>query len=233
MTVPRGVSTSRGSAKSFSLHLSICFAILRYSLSADHFALLLSLLLERHRQVEMSEGEVFFEVKPDLDRPFEVSTANGLVRVLGTAFNVKSHRGQVTVDVEHGRVQVRDDPKGPGDMRVKGMTLVSGQGVDINSSGRLAGLRSSDIKQVLAWQKQQAVFRNTPVGEVLHELELYHNVRVKLAFGELEEKGITGTFDMRNLEQTLGVIVAAASLKIEKESDGTITLYRESVVNDR
>ena len=233
MTVPRGVSTSRGSAKSFSLHLSICFAILRHSLSADHFALLLSLLLERHRQVEMSEGEVFFEVKPDLDRPFEVSTANGLVRVLGTAFNVKSRRGQVTVDVEHGRVQVRDDPKGPGDMRVKGMTLVSGQGVDINSSGRLAGLRSSDIKQVLAWQKQQAVFRNTAVGEVLHELELYHNVRVKLAFGELEEKGITGTFDMRNLEQTLGVIVAAASLKIEKESDGTITLYRESVVNDR
>lgn len=47
MIVPCGVSTSIGSAKSFSLHLSICFAILLHSLSADHFLLLSSLLRNR------------------------------------------------------------------------------------------------------------------------------------------------------------------------------------------
>ncbi len=180
----------------------------------------------RLRQVEMSEGEVFFVVSADTNRPFEVRTPNGLVRVLGTAFNVKSRSGRVAVDIEHGRVLVRDAPKGPGDMRAGGVTLVAGQGVDIDPSGRLSRLRPSDMKQVLAWQNRQAFFQNTPLGEVLRELELYHDVRVKLAFPELESKGITGRFDLGKLDQTLEVIMAAASLKAEKEADGTITLYR-------
>ena len=187
---------------------------------------------KRYRQVEMNDGEVFFQVKSDPDRPFEVRTSSGMVRVLGTAFNVKNRRERVTIDVDHGRVLVKDNPRGPGDMRVKGTTLESGQGVDINASGRLTELRSSDIKQVLAWRQQQAVFKNTPVSEVLHELELYHNINIRLIPEKMEEKGITGTFNMSNLEQTLGVIVTAASLRLEKKADGTITLYRESVFND-
>ena len=180
----------------------------------------------KRRQVEMSEGEVFFVVSADTNRPFEVRTPNGLVRVLGTAFNVKSRSGRVAVDVERGHVLVRDAPKGPGDMRAGGVTLVAGQGVDIDPSGRLSRLRPSDMKQVLAWQNRQAFFKNTPLGEVLRELELYHDVRVKLAFPELESKGITGTFDMRDLNQTLEVIMAAASLQAETKADGIITLYR-------
>ena len=180
----------------------------------------------KRRQVEMSEGEVFFVVAADTNRPFEVRTPNGLVRVLGTAFNVKSRSGRVAVDVERGHVLVKDAPKGPGDMRAGGVTLVAGQGVDIDPSGRLSRLRPSDMKQVLAWQNRQALFKNTPLGEVLRDLELYHDVRVKLAFPELEAKGITGSFDMGNIDQTLEVIMAAASLKAEKEADGTITLYK-------
>ncbi len=183
----------------------------------------------KRRQVEMSEGEVFFVAAADTNRPFEVRTPNGMVRVLGTAFNVKSRSGRVAVDVERGQVLVRDDPKGPGDMRAGGVTLVAGQGVDIDPSGRLSRLRPSDMKQVLAWQNRQAFFKNTPLGEVLRELELYHDVRVKLAFPELESKGITGRFDIGNLDQTLEVIMAAASLNAQREADGTIVLYRKSV----
>ena len=179
---------------------------------------------KRERQVELNEGEVFFVVASAPDRPFEVHTPGGLVRVLGTAFNVKSRSGRVAVDVQHGRVHVRDAPSETGDMRVRGVTLVAGQGVDIDPSGRLSTLRPSDMKQVLAWQNRQVVFKNTPLGQVLRELELYHDVRLKLAFPELEAKGITGTFDMRDLDQTLEVIMAAASLKAQKEADGTITL---------
>jgi len=179
------------------------------------------------RQVELNDGEVFFAVAADPDRPFEVRTTNGLVRVLGTAFNVKSRSGRVAVDVQHGLVLVRDAPCGTGDMRVRGVTLLAGQGVDIDSSGHLSKLRPSDMKQVLAWQNRQAVFKNTPLGQVLRELELYHDVRINLACLEWGAKGITGTFDMRDLDQTLEVIMAAASLQAERQADGIITLYRE------
>ncbi len=185
---------------------------------------------KNYRRVKMNNGEVFFTVKPDQDRPFEVRTSKGLVRVLGTAFNVKTRKGMVAVDVDHGKVQVKSEPKGPGDMRVRKVTLLSGQGADLDSTGRLKPVRSSNIEQVLAWQNHQVVFKNTPVSSVLRELSLYHNVNIKLALEDLGNKRVTGTFDMHNLEQTLKIIVTAASLKMEKDTNGTITLSGEPVV---
>ncbi|WP_320043394.1 FecR domain-containing protein [uncultured Desulfobacter sp.] len=186
-----------------------------------------------YRRVEMNNGEVFFTVKPDSERPFEVRTSKGLVRVLGTAFNVKTRKDMVAVDVDHGKVQVQNAPNGPGDMRVKALTLLSGQGADIDATGRLAPVRTSNIQQVLAWQQHQVVFKNTPLSSVLQELALYHKVNIKLALEDLGKKRVTGTFDMHNLEQTLKIIATAASLQMEKNINGTITLSGEPVVKSR
>ncbi len=182
------------------------------------------------RQVQMNDGEVFFIVKPDPDRFFEVHTAKGVVRVLGTAFNVRDRNELVAVDVDHGKVQVQSAPKSPGDMRVRTVKLLAGQGADIDSTGRLAPVRTSNIHDVLAWQRHQAVFKNAPISRVLQELALYHKINIKLAFEDLGKKRITGTFDMHNLEQTLRFIVTAASLKMEKDTNGTIRLSGEPVV---
>ena len=181
----------------------------------------------------MSGGEIFFSVKPDPKRPFEVRTSQGLVRVLGTAFNIKDRKESVAVDVDHGRVQVFDAPRGSGDMRSKVLTLLSGQGANIDASGRLEPLRTSRIQQVLAWQQQQIVFENTPVSSVLQELALYHNVNIKLALKEVGQQKVTGTVDMNNLEQALKTIVTAASLQIKKDTNGTITLSGKPVVKSR
>ena len=188
---------------------------------------------QRYRRVEMNNGEVFFTVKPDSGRPFEVHTSKGLVRVIGTAFNVRDRKGRVAVDVDHGKVKVWNAPKGSGEMRVRALTLLSGQGANINSNGRLAPVRTSNIQQVLAWQQQQAVFKNTPISSVLQELALYHNVNIKLARKDLGQKKVTGTFDMHNLEQTLRIIVTAAYLQIKKDNKGTITLSGEPVAKSR
>ena len=185
------------------------------------------------RRVTMNNGEVFFTVMPEPGRPFEVRTSKGLLRVLGTAFNVRDRKGQMAVDVDHGKVQVQSAAKGLGDMRIKALTLLSGQGADIDAGGRLAPVRPSNIQQVLAWQHHQAVFKDTPISRVLEELALYHKVKIKLALEEPGKKRITGTFDMDNLEQTLSIIVTAASLKMEKDTSGTITLSGEPVVKGR
>nr|WP_319396737.1 FecR domain-containing protein [uncultured Desulfobacter sp.] len=88
-------------------------------------------------------------------------------------------------------------------------------------------------KQVLAWQHHPVVFKNTPLSSVLQELVLYHKVNIKLALEDFGKKRVTGTFDMQNLKQTLRIIVTAASLKMEKDTNGTITLSGEPVVKSR
>jgi ferric-dicitrate binding protein FerR (iron transport regulator) len=62
------------------------------------------------RAVFLDEGEAYFEIARDSLRPFIVQTQALRVKVLGTAFNIKSYKTMkdVTVAVQHGRVQVSD-----------------------------------------------------------------------------------------------------------------------------
>ncbi len=179
------------------------------------------------RQVTLHHGEVFFQVAPDAGRPFEIKTSSGFVRVLGTSFNIKDREGQVAVDVQQGKVKVTDSPRGLGDMRIKSVTLTADQGVDISPDGRLVPVRASHIRQVLAWQQGKVVFHNTPVSRVLKELELYHEIKIKLQDLTLGEKGISGAFDMRNLDQTLNLVCMAASLRVDTRKPHALIVLKK------
>lgn len=62
------------------------------------------------REVLLDEGEAYFEVAQEFQRPFVVRMADLQVEVLGTAFNVKSYHAleDITVVVTDGKVRVRD-----------------------------------------------------------------------------------------------------------------------------
>jgi transmembrane sensor len=56
------------------------------------------------RLANLVAGEVRFDVKPDAQRPFEIETPHGRVRVLGTAFSVRLLEDGLRVAVARGRV---------------------------------------------------------------------------------------------------------------------------------
>ncbi len=57
------------------------------------------------RTVQLN-GEAFFNVTPNKDKPFIVDVNGVIIRVVGTSFNVKSTAGKTEVIVETGRVEV-------------------------------------------------------------------------------------------------------------------------------
>lgn len=57
------------------------------------------------RSIEV-EGEVFLSVTEG-ETPFIVKSKHGSISVLGTEFNVKSHAGELEVEVEEGIVEVK------------------------------------------------------------------------------------------------------------------------------
>ncbi|MFR4039913.1 MAG: FecR family protein [Butyricimonas faecalis] len=58
------------------------------------------------RKVEM-EGEVYFEVAKNREKPFIV-TVNGVdIRVLGTSFNVSAYQEEVVTTLVEGKVQLK------------------------------------------------------------------------------------------------------------------------------
>lgn len=69
---------------------------------------------ETARQVTLSGGAAFFDVAHDPARPFTVYAGDGMVRVLGTAFNVDRTVGRMEVAVYRGAVRLagRGDARG-------------------------------------------------------------------------------------------------------------------------
>jgi hypothetical protein len=70
------------------------------------------------RQVLLN-GEAYFEVTPDKNRPFTVTTLHSSTTVLGTAFNLKEEEKQVHLSVAEGLVRFS-----PNDTTVMKPTLV-------------------------------------------------------------------------------------------------------------
>jgi transmembrane sensor len=69
---------------------------------------------ETARHVTLSGGAAFFDVAHDPARPFTVHAGDGMVRVLGTAFNVDRTVGRMDVAVYRGAVRLagRGDARG-------------------------------------------------------------------------------------------------------------------------
>ncbi len=119
------------------------------------------------RQVTLEQGEIFFEVADNPQRPFEVDTPGGTVRVLGTAFNIKARNGEVAIDVKQGRVKVAGASSAHRDKtQANQVVLAADQGIDIGPDGRLTDLRPSRIKEVLAWQQGKVTFKKTPMRDL-------------------------------------------------------------------
>jgi transmembrane sensor len=68
---------------------------------------------KQQRYVYLDEGEAFFKVTKNPERPFLVKTPHITTRVLGTSFNVRAYRAlqQSSVTVCTGRVQVNDSKR--------------------------------------------------------------------------------------------------------------------------
>lgn len=176
------------------------------------------------RLVELSEGEAFFDVVRDENRPFLVRALGGEVRVLGTAFNVRNRCDKVMITVAGGRVMVKK--LGTRENNINGQAILSAdQWVSYRKWEGPGEIQTGHLKCALAWQEKKLVFHSEPLADVLKQLEDYYPVRIKLAHSGPARERMTGTFDNRSLEEILRSIQIAFNLKAIQK-DGIVVLQK-------
>jgi ferric-dicitrate binding protein FerR (iron transport regulator) len=125
----------------------------------------------RERTVSLT-GDGYFTVTADV-RPFIVTTGRTVTRVLGTRFFISTNgRGQdVRVGVLGGRVAVAAAA------HPDSMTIVDpGYVAKLTTNGETSVTRDPDIAQNIAWTTGGLSFRDTPLADVLRELERRYGV---------------------------------------------------------
>lgn len=130
---------------------------------------------DKGRDVYM-EGEAYFEVVRDLQRPFIVKSDVMQVRVLGTTFNLKSDRvnHSAVATLVKGEIEV----KGNND---EGMIVLSpGQKAELNGVTRRLVVRQVDTG-IEKWHTNEFDFNKADIFTVARTLENSYNVKIILS----------------------------------------------------
>ncbi len=132
----------------------------------------------RSRDVELLYGEAYFEVEHRTDAPFTVKTAAGVIRDLGTHFNVNTGTGdgQVAATLLEGAIQIETNNN------IK--SIKPGQQVLFNR-GKLA-VHEVDAEEMIAWKDGYFMFDET-MESAMQKISLWYDVKV-----EYQDEGIKG-----------------------------------------
>lgn len=168
------------------------------------------------RKVDL-EGEAFFDIKRDEQRPFEIFTAGAKTRVLGTSFNVRAYPNEekVEVTVTTGKVALI-----PLEKEKKDNQLLLTPGLSGTYTKKTASLeqQKSAIGNALAWHNKTLEFDHTLLPEVEKTLERYFNVDIELS-NTLLNCDFKGTFENPNLEDVLSILEGSLDIQIEQSNN--------------
>jgi len=163
------------------------------------------------RHVTLLNGEAFFEVTHNPDRPFQVRSDAVNVTVLGTGFDVSDNIGSTTVSVAHGLVQVDN-------MRVQpaiSELLKSGQSARVGWAG---GVKRHDVSKgdIAPWRRNQLIAQDQPLGEVVDQLRRYYSGKIVVTSNELSMHPVTGVYNLHNPVAALRGIARAQNATVRE-----------------
>tara|TARA_R110002096_G_scaffold419079_3_gene623518 strand:- start:1912 stop:2904 length:993 start_codon:yes stop_codon:yes gene_type:complete len=167
---------------------------------------------QNSREVHL-EGEAFFDVFRDENRPFIIHTQDLITKVLGTSFNVKDYKKGTdkAVEVLTGSVQVSLNRKSGSQESV---VLKSREKINLNkakSSG--AEVLKKDIQVVLPESTKELKFEEASVNEIIEKLNLVHGVKIRVKNQKLNTCRLTADLSFEKLDVCLEIISRALNAK--------------------
>lgn len=168
----------------------------------------------RHgRSVDLTQGEVFFDVKKD-GRPFEIHTAQGTVKVLGTRFSVYQTLTDTLVTVVEGRVGLGEKSTAQDDFKPS-VVLQANQRLSLQAAKSGQAAEAVNANAALAWRKKQLVFKGQNLNQVIAELGRYFPETITLAEPDLSNKEITAVIQISDIKTTLNTLALSLGLEVE------------------
>ena len=158
-------------------------------------------------------GEAFFRVAHNKEKPFTIHVNDVVVKVIGTAFNVRSSSGTTEVIVETGIVQVTH--------RNRTIQLTAGEKTIVHVTDTLFTKETEQDKLYNHYRTKEFVCDNTPLWKLATVLNAAYNAQIVV-----EEPArnitITTTFNNESLDRILEVIDMTLDVSIERKNDTII-----------
>ncbi|NDV70167.1 FecR family protein [Dysgonomonas sp. 25] len=143
----------------------------------------------RKREVTLN-GEAFFAVAHDEEKPFVVKTENQNITVLGTSFNVKDYVGAdlTTVSLVEGSVAIDSDNLD--------IILKPNQQVIMNKRDKTFTLFNLSEEMMSSFASRKYHFKEKSLADILADIEYLFSIDIVVLNNDLSEKKYTGSLSL-------------------------------------
>lgn len=141
------------------------------------------------KRVVYLEGEAYFDVEKDKNRPFIVKTQGVDVKVLGTSFNVCSYidEKEIQTTLVEGKVEVRDN-----NGKKEKVILEPGYQARFNRKNFALTSQKVDVALYTSWKDERFVFENIRLEDLLKRLARWYDVEVFYMNNEVKDIRFSG-----------------------------------------
>lgn len=178
------------------------------------------------RRVKVN-GQCFFQVKKDTEKPFIIQTENMEVTVLGTQFEVFSYEQENMAEVTllSGKVEVKTSSDSQKEKHT--ITLLPDQKARLNKTDGSINVEEVDASKYLSWQESGMLsFENERLSVIIPRLE--HWFGCKIVYPDTESDSLRITIKVRTetIDEVLHIISLSTRYKYkQQEQTNTYELY--------
>lgn len=165
----------------------------------------------KERRVVEMKGKAFFQVKKNEARPFSVYTPATEVTVLGTSFQISEQPVVTEVDVMTGKVSFTAGTK------KDKVILTAGMSATYSMENEKTTVLTEEKPNNLSWKTKQLRFNDTPLDQVIADLDNYYQVKV-INRTKAPDVKLTATFNNLPLEEVLLVINQTLDVRLTSQS---------------
>lgn len=175
----------------------------------------------KERRVKL-EGEAYFEVAHNAEKPFYVDLIGMSIHVTGTKFNVNARNGKnIDVTLVSGSIQME---------RANGKLMAVLQPNENFTAGLATkGYRVSeaDINTDLAWHKGKFVFKEQTLSDIASQLSLWYNIDI-IVPEDLKDRCYSGELNRyQTIEPLLKVLRLTGELEFIDRGNGKMEIIKK------
>jgi transmembrane sensor len=143
------------------------------------------------------EGEAFFEVANDIERPFIIHSSGFTTEVIGTSFNIQAYQDDIKkVTVLTGKVKVYTSD---------GISeyISSGQMAVLTNENDQIEIKGFNTMAEIGWKDGILYFHNESLGNVFQRLERWYGVNITVSNPKILSELYRGEFKNESLDNVL------------------------------
>lgn len=168
---------------------------------------------QTNRAVEI-KGQAFFDIQKNKGK-FDVVFDSGTIQVLGTKFDVFSHKEFTTIQCYEGKIKAN--------INKSEHILTANMGVKFNG---VTTQKTTFKNNIPNWNSNFTKFKNVSLKEVLTSLNLKYDVGYKVDNEQFFDKKFTGKYANNDLNLALEMILSPLSLTYNIK-DSTIYISKK------